>query len=98
MRETWSYDKDKRVDGRGRRWHFVYHSLDDPNVPYEERPVEYYFRDDAREVFGVLRFERRNDNPFRSYEVLIRKLMNDEPFREGLIRPETAEIWNRNWK
>lgn len=67
-------------------------------IPYEERPFEIYFRDDERTVFGVLRFERRKDNPYRDYEMMVNKIMNDADFRNSLVDPETESIWNRNWK
>jgi hypothetical protein len=94
----WTYEKQKRFDKKGRRWHFVYHDLDGSNIPYEEQPIEFYFRDDERMMFGVLRFERRKDNPYRDYEVMVNKIMNDADLRNSLIDPETESIWNRNWK
>lgn len=94
----WHYDKQKRLDKKGNRWHFVHHDWDGLKIPYNEQPDEYYFRDDARTVFGVLRFGRRKDNSFRSYEVMINKIMNDEAFRKTLIAPETKGVWKKNWK
>ena len=93
-----SYEKQKRHDKKGRRWHFVSHDLDGSMIQYEEQPVEIYFRDDERTVFGVLRFEKRKDNPFRNYEVMVNKILNDADFRNSLIAPETENVWNRNWK
>jgi len=98
VREMWSYDKNKCFDNAGKRWHFVRRDFSDPAVPYEDRPVELYFRDDERTTFGVLRFARRKDIPFRNYEVMIKKIMNDLEFRAQLIKTETKAIWNRNWK
>ena len=60
--EIWSYERKERRDRKGTRWHFVDRSVEDPEVPYEERPFELYFRDDDRTEFGLLRFERRKDN------------------------------------
>jgi hypothetical protein len=70
----------------------------DDSLPYEERPDEWYFRDDARTVFGALKFERRKDNPFRNYGVMIGKIMNDPEFRKTLIDPATESVWSKNWK
>ena len=98
MMERWNYDKDKRLDNRGHRWHFVHRSFYDPKLPYAETPDEWYFRDDKRRIFGVLRFERRKDNPYRNYETMINKIMNDEAFRKTLLAPKTAQVWNKNWK
>ena len=94
----WSYEKQRRFDTKGRRWHFVHHDPDGSGLPYEEQPVEFYFRDDERTEFGVLRFERRKDNPYRNYEVMVTKIMNDADFRASLLAPETESVWNRNWK
>jgi len=94
----WSYEKQKRFDKKGNRWHFVYHDWDGLQIPYEEQPVELYFRNDTRTVFGVLMFERRKDNPYRNYEVMVNKIMNDEAFRKTLLAPETEKVWNKNWK
>ena len=46
-------------------------------VSYEERPFELYFRDDDRTQFGLLRFDRRKDNPYRNYDTMVTKIMND---------------------
>lgn len=94
----WSYERQKRFDAKGRRWHFVHHDLDGSGLPYDEQPVEFYFRDDERTEFGVLRFERGKDNPYRNYEVMVNKIMNDANYRKSLLAPETEEVWNRNWK
>lgn len=94
----WSYEKQKRLDKKGRRWHFIYHDLDGSEIPYEEQPVAIYFRDDERTIFGVLQFERRKDNPYRNYEVMVSKIMNDVDFRSSLIDPKSESVWNKNWK
>jgi hypothetical protein len=91
--DIWSYDKEKRVDKKGNQWHFMSHHLDASEIPYEERPFELYFRDDARTVFGLLRFERRKENPYRDYNLMVRKIMNDAKFRGALLNPETEEVW-----
>jgi hypothetical protein len=97
MKETWSYDKEKRVDKKGNRWYFVRHDVID-NCPYEERPVEWYFRNDNRTVFGVFRVDRQKEIPYRDYETMIRSIMNKTEFRETLVDPETQAIWQKNWK
>ena len=74
------------------------HDIDDPKVPYDERPREYYFREEERTEFGVLRFDRRKDNPYRDYEAMVSKIMNDEDFRASLLSPESRHIWLRSWK
>ncbi|HKC66338.1 MAG TPA: hypothetical protein VKB86_22030 [Pyrinomonadaceae bacterium] len=96
--DMWSYDRDKHLDKKGKRWHFVHHHFFDKNIPYDELPDEWYFRDDARTVFGLLRFGRRKDNPFRNYETMVNKIMNDEAFRETLLAPATKKVWSKNWK
>src|SRR5207253_7762982 len=91
--ETWSYERKQRRDKRGVRWHFVNHSVVDPDVPYTQRPFELYFRNDERTEFGLLRFEQRKDNPYRDYEAMVTKIMNDVDFRRTLLDPDTARVW-----
>ncbi len=93
-----SYEKKKRLDDQGRRWHFVYHDLGDESVPYDERPYELLFRDDERKVFGRIRFERRKDSPYRGYEALVQKIIRDPEFRLSLSDPATKKLWRRSWK
>lgn len=93
MSDFWSYEKQKRFDSKGRRWHFVRRYFFSNNAPFE-----LYFRNDARTEFGVLRFENAKDNPYRNYEVIVNKLMNNEEFRKTLLAPETEKIWSKNWK
>lgn len=97
-REFWSYERKRRLDQSGRRWHFVSRSTIDSEVPYEERPFELFFRDDDRTEFGLLRFDRRKDNPHRDYEAMVRKIMNDPTFRQPLLDPTTSGVWKRRWK
>ena len=52
-----------------------------------DQPFELYFRDDARTEFGLLRFERQKDDPYRDYDVMISKIMNDAEFRKTLLIP-----------
>jgi len=98
MKEMWTYDKAKHFDKEGGRWHFVRLDFYETHVIYEDRRVEIYFRSDDRSTFGMLRFERQKDIPYRSYDVMITKIMNDARFRESLTAPETKSVWNRNWK
>jgi hypothetical protein len=96
--EIWFYERKRRCDKRGTRWHFVRRDIDDPAVPYDERPFELYFRNDDRTEFGLLRFEQRKDNPYRNYEAIVSKIMNNVEFRKTLLDPETEEVWRRSWK
>lgn len=96
--ETWSYERKQRRDKRGMRWHFVSHWVFDREVPYDEGPLELYFRNDNRSEFGLLRFERRKDNPYRDYVAMVTKIMNDADFRRTLLDPDTAAVWRKNWK
>ena len=96
--ETWSYDKDVRFDKQGNRWHFVRRDNIDMRPPYDEQPFEVYFRNDARTEYGVLKFARRKDFPYRNYIVMVTKIMNDAEFRRALLAPETERVWRRSWK
>jgi hypothetical protein len=96
--EMWSYDKDARFDREGTRWYFVRRDNINPHLPYAEQPVEIYFRDESRSEFGVLKFLRRKDNPYRNYVTMINKVMNDTEFRKSLLDPQTKNVWKRNWK
>jgi hypothetical protein len=92
----WSYDKEKRFDNRGNRWHFVMNLFIKLND--EDSPYELYFRNDERTEFGLLRFERKKDNPYRDYMTVVTKIMNNVEFRKTLLNPETESVWNKNWK
>ena len=70
----------------------------DPDVPFDDRPSELYFRNDDRTEFGLLRFERRKENPYRDYEAIVVKIMNNADFRRTLSDPATASVWRRSWK
>lgn len=98
MRDHWSYERQKRFDHKGRRWHFVRRYFGEEAGPYEERPYELYFRDDARTQFGVLRFDSLKDNPYRNHAAIVNKIMNNDEFRRSLLDPETAEVWLDSWK
>ena len=98
MQETWTYEKFKRFDNKGNRWHFVSHIVYPTDIPWEDRPFEIYFRDDQRTEFGILRFERQADNPNRDYDAMVNKIMNKKEYREKLLDPSTMEIWLKSWK
>jgi len=55
------------------------------------RPL--YFRDDERTVFGVLRFERAKDNPYRTFASVTRNIMSDSDFRLTLLDEATKRVW-----
>lgn len=86
------------MDKAGKRWHFVMRLSDDVSVPYDERPYELYFRDDDRTEFGLIRFEKRKDNPYRNYDALVSKIMNDGVFRHEHANQESKRLWRKNWK
>jgi hypothetical protein len=71
MGEMWCYDKVRRFDANGKRWHFVrvYHYIKGAG----SNPYEVYFRDDARTEFGLLRFEDSRDNPYRDFVAIAKK-------------------------
>jgi hypothetical protein len=96
--ETWNYERKLRRDQKGIRWHFVSRFVVDPDVPFDDRPYELYFRNDDRTEFGLLRFEHRKDNPYRDYEAAVTKIMNNAAFRQKLRDPATASIWRKGWK
>lgn len=96
MKELWSYEKQKRFGRDGTRWHFVSRYFFSPAG--EDEPREIYFRDDARTEFGMIRFERYQDNPYRDYETLVNKIMNNRTFRASLVAMATQEIWIKSWK
>lgn len=98
MKEMWSYDKAKRLDNKGNQWHFVTRYFFGVVGESDNLPYELYFRNDERTEFGLLRFEKRKDNPYRNYEVMLNKIMNKPEFRKTLLKPETEDVWNRNWK
>lgn len=98
MQENWSYEKEKRFDKTGRRWHFLRHYFYDEDTPREDEPYELYFRDDEQTEFGLLRFEKNKHNPYRDHVSIVKKIMNNVPFRKTLLKPETAAVWKKNWK
>ena len=80
------------------QWHFVHHYIWEKDVNSDESPFELYFKNDDRTEFGLLRYEKRKDNPYRDWEKLFEKIMNNTEFRKTLLNDETKSIWNRNWK
>ena len=64
----------------------------------EDEPREIYFRDDAETTFGMLRFEQLKDNPYRDFDAITNKIMNNKPFRMSLVDDETASAWSKGWK
>jgi hypothetical protein len=94
----WFYDKAKRLDDKGGRRHFVTRHLTGENGSSVNRPFELYFRNDAPTEFGLLRFERREDNPYRNYEVMVNKIMNNDEFRKTLLDSQTKDLRSRNRK
>jgi len=94
-----SYEKQRRYDKQGQRWHFVKrYLLGDDAEPDEEQAYELYFRNDDRTEFGLLRFEHRRDNPYRDHAMIVNKIMNDVEFRRTLLDAETEEVWLNSWK
>lgn len=98
MSEMWSYDKEKRLDQKGGRWHFVRRYIWGENGSSDNQPFELYFRNDERTEFGLLRFEKQENNPYRDYDTMINKIMNKLDFRKSLLNSETEAVWNKNWK
>jgi len=97
MSESWSYDKARHIDRWGERWHFERRHIFDAATPCEE-PYELYFRNDDNSEYGVLRFERQKDNPYRDYKLVVTKIMNNRTFRRSLLDPDTKTVWRKNWK
>ncbi|MBX3244352.1 MAG: hypothetical protein KF685_07830 [Acidobacteria bacterium] len=97
MLDHWSYEKQKRFDRQGNRWHFVIRTFLSTPVGRDE-PREIYFRSDDRLQFGVIRYERYQDNPYRDYEILVNKIMNNDVFRKPLLNPDTEAVWLKSWK
>jgi hypothetical protein len=96
MLDSWSYDKVKRTDRLGGRWHFVRRYFD--AAPGEDEPREIYFRKDDKTEFGVIRFESVKEIPYRDYAAIVTKIMNNAPFRKALLDDETEAVWKKNWR
>jgi hypothetical protein len=94
----WSYDKRRRTDKKGVGWHFVRRHIWGEDGASKNQPFELYFRNDERTEFGLLRYERQEDYPYHDWEKILDKIMNNLEFRKTLLKEETKEIWNKNWK
>ncbi len=94
--DSWSYKRTKTYDRQRVRWHFVVRSFEVEEG--EDEPREIYFRDDAGTTFGLLRFERLKDIPYRDFDAITNKIMNNKPFRTSLLDAETAAVWSKGWK
>jgi hypothetical protein len=97
MRGHWSYDSAKHLDKNGEQWHFVRRSFLSDTVPYEERPIEIYFRNGSRTYYGLIRFEHSKDNSYK-HDKLVEKVMRDKEFREKHMAQETKNVWLKSWK
>ncbi len=96
MRDDWSYHRDKRYDRDKVRWHFAtrYFEVADG----ADEPRELYFRNDDETEFGMVRFERMKDFPYRDWQFLMTKILNNIPFRRSLLDQATRSVWKKNWK
>lgn len=90
MQDEWTYERKKRFDKHRVRWHFVNRYIDEAR--------EIYFRDDAETTFGMLRFDRPQDNTYRDFDTIANKIMNTVPFRNSLLDPSTQSIWKKKWR
>lgn len=97
MREFWHHSKFKHLDKKGQQWHFVTCDYMSDEIEYKDSPIEFYFRNDDRTYYGMLRIEKRKDNPYR-FEKLVEKVMANEGFRGKCYAPSTEDIWSRSWK
>ena len=61
-------------------------------------PRELYFRNDDETEFGMVRFERIKDFPYRDWDFLMNKILNNIPFRTSHLDADTASVWKKNWK
>jgi hypothetical protein len=96
MRDDWTYHRAKKFDKHRVRWHFVtryFHVTEG-----QDAPRELYFRNDDATEFGMLRFEKLQDNPYRDWDAIVTKILNNVPFRRSLLDEDTASVWKKNWK
>ncbi len=96
MRDEWTYHRARKYDKSRVRWHFVTRYFELPDGADE--PRELYFRNDDETEFGMIRFDRIKDNPYRDWEFLMTKILNNIPFRRSLLDEETRSVWKKNWK
>ena len=96
MQDEWTYHRAKKFDRHKVRWHFVtrYFYV----AEGQDEPRELYFRNDDATEFGMLRFEKLQDNPYRDWDAIVTKILNNVPFRRSLLAQETASVWRKNWK
>ena len=103
MPDGWDYDRKKRLDKKGNRWHFAEHWTWKGDAKFwyldrtGDRSYDLYFRDDARTIFGVIKFARTRDMSY-GFDKLKEKIMNDPKFRQPLIAPGTKRVWLKSWK
>ena len=96
VEDQWSYKRAKTYDKLGGRWHFVVRTF--VVKPGEDEPREIYFRNDEKTEYGMLRFDRIKDDPYRDFDAITYKIMNNRPFRNSLLDDETATEWSKGWK
>lgn len=94
--DQWSYQRAKTYDKLGGRWHFVIRTF--VVKPGEDEPQEIYFRNDDKTEYGMLRFDRPQDNTYRDLKAIVNKIMNNRPFRAALLDDDTAVEWSKAWK
>jgi hypothetical protein len=93
--EMWSYQNKRFYDRKGRRWHFMFHHVWLRGTAVQDQPYALYFRNDERTAFGVLRFEHVKDCPYRNFDTVIRKIMDNDEFRATLLDEESKSVWRR---
>ncbi|MBP6003304.1 MAG: hypothetical protein KA746_07710 [Pyrinomonadaceae bacterium] len=96
IRDEWTYHRAKRFDRNKVRWHFVTRYFEAPKGGDE--PRELYFRNDDETEFGMIRFDRFKDYPYRDWDFLMTKILNNIPFRRSLLNEDTRTVWKKNWK
>lgn len=96
IQDEWTYHRAKKYDRQKMRWHFVTRYFHVKAT--EDEPRELYFRNDDETEFGMIRFDRVKDNPYRDWDALVTKIISNLPFRRSLLDEETKSIWRKNWK
>ena len=96
VKDEWTYHRGKKFDRNRMRWHFVTHYcyVDEGT----DEPRELYFRNDEETEFGMIRFDRIKDFPYRDWDFLMNTIMSHVPFRRALLEEGTRGIWKKNWK
>ena len=92
--EAWSPHVKKLHDPAGNRWYFLFHHQFLADRAPDEQPYALHFRNDDRTVFGVLRFERANENPHGEFTAVTRKILDDPAFRASLIDSTSHKVWS----